>query len=230
MAPKTSSSSRWLAADPSKRWTEVFFLAYSPFWILWALCLLVPLQLFEVTPTRQSCSAARALTCTLCCGGSQRRETPQTVHARVLPEPCSTAATGATCSSASPQAYRPSQYRSSSHARCEQQPACPEATASRRPLQSVRSCASRMQRVAARRARQPARATCWRVCTRRCKRNRVGPATAACSLSWRVVAWRVRVRVPPGVMPQARLTCSHGSLWSCRLIRTSRCTSAIGSR
>lgn len=60
MAPKTSSSSRWLAADPSKRWTEVFFLAYSPFWILWALCLLVPLQLFEVTPTRRAAQRARS--------------------------------------------------------------------------------------------------------------------------------------------------------------------------
>lgn len=38
---------RWLAADPSKRWAEVFYLAYSPFWILWALCVLVPLALYE---------------------------------------------------------------------------------------------------------------------------------------------------------------------------------------
>jgi hypothetical protein len=38
----------WLAANPSKRWTEVFYLAYSPFWILWALCVLVPFQLYEV--------------------------------------------------------------------------------------------------------------------------------------------------------------------------------------
>ncbi len=40
--------SPWLASNPGKRWTEVFFLAYSPFWILWALCILVPLQLYEV--------------------------------------------------------------------------------------------------------------------------------------------------------------------------------------
>jgi len=39
---------QWLATNPSKRWTELFFLAYSPFWILWALCILVPFQLFEV--------------------------------------------------------------------------------------------------------------------------------------------------------------------------------------
>lgn len=43
----SSSSSLWLAANPSKRWAEVFFLAYSPFWILWALCILVPFQLYE---------------------------------------------------------------------------------------------------------------------------------------------------------------------------------------
>lgn len=39
---------QWLASNPSKRWAELFFLAYSPFWILWALCILVPFQLFEV--------------------------------------------------------------------------------------------------------------------------------------------------------------------------------------
>ncbi len=39
----------WLAKDPSKRWTEVFFLAYSPFWIIWALLVLVPFQLYEVS-------------------------------------------------------------------------------------------------------------------------------------------------------------------------------------
>lgn len=37
----------WLAADPSKRWAEAFFLAYSPFWIVWALCVLVPFGLYE---------------------------------------------------------------------------------------------------------------------------------------------------------------------------------------
>ncbi|KAG2441758.1 hypothetical protein HXX76_003371 [Chlamydomonas incerta] len=49
MAGKNDSTAgpRWLALDPSKRWTEVFFLAYSPFWIIWALVLLVPFQLFE---------------------------------------------------------------------------------------------------------------------------------------------------------------------------------------
>eukprot|EP00775_Hariotina_reticulata_P005208 gene5208-5446_t len=42
------SSSLWLASNPSKRWAELFFLAYSPFWITWALCIFVPLQLYEL--------------------------------------------------------------------------------------------------------------------------------------------------------------------------------------
>lgn len=37
----------WLADDPGKRWTEVFFLAYSPFWMAWALCILVPFKLYD---------------------------------------------------------------------------------------------------------------------------------------------------------------------------------------
>ncbi|KXZ42322.1 hypothetical protein GPECTOR_162g137 [Gonium pectorale] len=45
--PTPAPAPHWLAKDPSKRWTEVFFLAYSPFWILWALVLLVPFQLYE---------------------------------------------------------------------------------------------------------------------------------------------------------------------------------------
>jgi cycloeucalenol cycloisomerase len=44
----STQKSLWLAADPSKRWAEVFYLAYSPFWIIWALCVLVPFQLYEV--------------------------------------------------------------------------------------------------------------------------------------------------------------------------------------
>ncbi|KAI8471701.1 MAG: hypothetical protein J3K34DRAFT_416495 [Monoraphidium minutum] len=52
MAPKRAAAGKggeglWLAANPSKRWAEVFYLAYSPFWILWALCILVPFQLYE---------------------------------------------------------------------------------------------------------------------------------------------------------------------------------------
>ena len=47
-AVQQKQGSLWLASNPSKRWAEVFFLAYSPFWILWALCILVPFQLYEV--------------------------------------------------------------------------------------------------------------------------------------------------------------------------------------
>lgn len=32
-----------------KRWTEVLFLAYSPFWMIWALCILVPFKLYDVS-------------------------------------------------------------------------------------------------------------------------------------------------------------------------------------
>ncbi|KAF6255411.1 cyclopropyl isomerase-like protein [Scenedesmus sp. NREL 46B-D3] len=43
----STAGNLWLAANPSKRWAEVFFLAYSPFWVAWALCILVPFQLYE---------------------------------------------------------------------------------------------------------------------------------------------------------------------------------------
>lgn len=61
----SSASSLWLAANPSKRWAEVFFLAYSPFWILWALCILVPFQLYEVTwyIHLQHCSSSSSVHC-----------------------------------------------------------------------------------------------------------------------------------------------------------------------
>lgn len=63
MAPKRSSAvavaardggggggwAPWLAPNPAKRWTELFFLAYSPSWILWCLCILVPFQLYEAS-------------------------------------------------------------------------------------------------------------------------------------------------------------------------------------
>ncbi|KAK9850469.1 hypothetical protein WJX84_012325, partial [Apatococcus fuscideae] len=37
----------WLAQHPGKRWTELFFLAYSPFWIVWALGIVVPFEIYE---------------------------------------------------------------------------------------------------------------------------------------------------------------------------------------
>ena len=40
--------SPWLAANPSKRWCEQFFLLYSTFWITGLLGIVVPLQLYEV--------------------------------------------------------------------------------------------------------------------------------------------------------------------------------------
>ncbi|EFN54514.1 hypothetical protein CHLNCDRAFT_11379, partial [Chlorella variabilis] len=39
--------SPWLAPSPGKRWTELFFLAYSPSWIIWCLCILVPFKIYE---------------------------------------------------------------------------------------------------------------------------------------------------------------------------------------
>ena len=45
----SSSSSRlWTSSNPSKRWAETFFLAYSPFWMTWALCIVVPFEIYEV--------------------------------------------------------------------------------------------------------------------------------------------------------------------------------------
>jgi hypothetical protein len=38
---------RWLSAHPGKRWTEVFFLAYSPFWI-GAMAVIVATEAYEV--------------------------------------------------------------------------------------------------------------------------------------------------------------------------------------
>ncbi|CAM6083009.1 unnamed protein product [Calypogeia fissa] len=40
-------ASLWLAPNLSQRWGELFFLAYSPFWIVLCLCVVVPLQLYE---------------------------------------------------------------------------------------------------------------------------------------------------------------------------------------
>ena len=37
----------WLAENPSKRWSEMFYLCYSPFWMTYALAFVVPLQLYE---------------------------------------------------------------------------------------------------------------------------------------------------------------------------------------
>ena len=39
--------SLWLAPTAPKRFCEVVWLAYSPCWIVWALCIVVPFQLYE---------------------------------------------------------------------------------------------------------------------------------------------------------------------------------------
>ena len=58
----------WLASNPGKRWTEVFFLVYSPFWIAWALCILVPFQLYEVKPgTHMPLQKPAAWDISVCC-------------------------------------------------------------------------------------------------------------------------------------------------------------------
>lgn len=45
----TSSSNKdlWFSPNPAKRWTELFFLLYSPVWIVWVLLVLVPFKLYE---------------------------------------------------------------------------------------------------------------------------------------------------------------------------------------
>eukprot|EP00887_Chlorella_sp_A99_P005552 scaffold1.g5552.t1 len=43
----TAALSPWLAPNPAKRWTELFFLLYSLVWITWLLIILVPFRLYE---------------------------------------------------------------------------------------------------------------------------------------------------------------------------------------
>ncbi|BAT13688.1 Os11g0302500 [Oryza sativa Japonica Group] len=40
-------TSRWMAADGSKRWGETFFLLYTPFWLTLCLGVVVPFKLYE---------------------------------------------------------------------------------------------------------------------------------------------------------------------------------------
>ncbi|KAJ6676513.1 CYCLOEUCALENOL CYCLOISOMERASE [Salix viminalis] len=42
-----SSPSLWLAPDPSKRWGEIFFLCYTPFWLTLCLGIVIPYKLYE---------------------------------------------------------------------------------------------------------------------------------------------------------------------------------------
>lgn len=43
----SSSPSLWLAPNPSKRWGELFFLFYTPFWLTLCLGIVVPYKLYE---------------------------------------------------------------------------------------------------------------------------------------------------------------------------------------
>ena len=36
-----------MSPNPAKRWTECFFLLYSPVWITWCLLILVPFKLYD---------------------------------------------------------------------------------------------------------------------------------------------------------------------------------------
>lgn len=38
----------WLSPNPSKRWGELFFLFYTPFWLTLSLGIVVPYKLYEV--------------------------------------------------------------------------------------------------------------------------------------------------------------------------------------
>lgn len=42
-----AGASPWMSDNPAKRWTEVFFLWYSPVWITWALGIVVTLGLYH---------------------------------------------------------------------------------------------------------------------------------------------------------------------------------------
>ncbi|TKY73627.1 Cycloeucalenol cycloisomerase [Spatholobus suberectus] len=42
-----ASSSLWLAPNPSKRWGELFFLLYTPFWLTLCLGIVIPFNLYE---------------------------------------------------------------------------------------------------------------------------------------------------------------------------------------
>ncbi|XP_021905467.1 cycloeucalenol cycloisomerase [Carica papaya] len=40
-------SGLWFASNPSKRWAELFFLGYTPFWLTLCLGIIVPYKLYE---------------------------------------------------------------------------------------------------------------------------------------------------------------------------------------
>ena len=74
----------WLAENPGKRWTELFFLAYSPVWIAWCLGLLVPLKLYDVRCCR-GCHSAQPVACASGASGPPCRHRPAPpTHPRLL--------------------------------------------------------------------------------------------------------------------------------------------------
>lgn len=83
--------SPWLAPSPGKRWTELFFLLYSPVWILWCLCILVPFKIYEVRIVRpgQACPAASC--CPSCTRGCPCTRCSQAHRQAPLPRPLSDA-------------------------------------------------------------------------------------------------------------------------------------------
>ncbi|CAN1129944.1 Cycloeucalenol cycloisomerase [Linum perenne] len=40
-------TSLWLPSNDSKRWAELFFLLYTPFWLTFCLGIIVPFKLYE---------------------------------------------------------------------------------------------------------------------------------------------------------------------------------------
>ncbi|CAN0890550.1 Cycloeucalenol cycloisomerase [Linum grandiflorum] len=45
--PSPSVTSLWLPSNQSKRWAELFFLLYTPFWLTFCLGIIVPFKLYE---------------------------------------------------------------------------------------------------------------------------------------------------------------------------------------
>ncbi|KAK9094558.1 hypothetical protein Scep_026027 [Stephania cephalantha] len=46
-SPPSNNNSLWFSTNPSKRWGELFFLFYTPFWLTLCLGIIVPCKLYE---------------------------------------------------------------------------------------------------------------------------------------------------------------------------------------
>lgn len=51
----------WFSQNPSKRWGELFFLLYTPFWLTLCLGIVVPYKLYEVISYNQYSKKISAL-------------------------------------------------------------------------------------------------------------------------------------------------------------------------